>query len=246
MKKRELKCAGYILRKSSFRESSVRAEIFTQSYGMVHAVIKSAKRNKTKPPLHIFKKYYFSWSGGGDLKAVYAWEETTAPTLPITGIPYSLYYQLQYVNELLLSLLQVNDPYPLLFTQYENILDFNTLFLRSKSPGFLLEIELEVLSSVGYGINLAQEGTSTVSIVPTKSYQWVDGTGFVAVPPESNVPAVDGATINALAAGRFDCLRAEQISRMRKITRQVIITHCSKERFLSYDSYVSDASIKSS
>jgi DNA repair protein RecO (recombination protein O) len=76
-----------------------------------------------------------------------------------------------YANELLLKLLQRNDPHPALFDAYAGLVE--RLFASGHDPGRALRLfEKRLLDELGWGLNLEHEATSGEPLLPGRSYRY--------------------------------------------------------------------------
>jgi DNA repair protein RecO (recombination protein O) len=76
-----------------------------------------------------------------------------------------------YANELLLKLLQRNDPHPALFDAYAVLIE--RLYAPDHDPGRALRLfEKRLLDELGWGLNLEHEVTSGEPLEPARSYRY--------------------------------------------------------------------------
>jgi DNA repair protein RecO (recombination protein O) len=76
-----------------------------------------------------------------------------------------------YANELLLKLLQKNDPHPALFDAYAILIE--RLYAPDHDPGRALRLfEKRLLDELGWGLNLEHEATSGEPLAPARSYRY--------------------------------------------------------------------------
>src|SRR6185312_14455091 len=103
---------AYLLHTRPYRETSLLAELFTQDFGRISAVIKGARQMRSRyRPIRPFTPLLVSYQGRSDL--------FNLTELEFTRMPYALEGDILfcgfYLNELLLRLLLAHDPYPFLF-----------------------------------------------------------------------------------------------------------------------------------
>lgn len=140
--------SAYVLHTIDWRETSLIAQLFTESHGRVAVVAKGAKRpySRLKAVLLSFQAIEVGWVGGGDIKTL-----TTAELARIHPLPGGALLSAWYLNELLLLLLPKEDPHPHLFKVY-----CETLQALTDSPDFLAPIlrrfEWILLQETGYGL----------------------------------------------------------------------------------------------
>jgi DNA repair protein RecO (recombination protein O) len=87
-----------------------------------------------------------------------------------------------YVNELILKLLQRNDPHPGLFTHYASLIGRMTD--RDEVEKGLRRFELELLREIGYELNLSHEAVTHVPLTAAQCYEFHVEQGPVAVTHE--------------------------------------------------------------
>jgi len=76
-----------------------------------------------------------------------------------------------YANELLLKLLQRNDPHPVLFDAYAILIA--RLYAPDYVPGRALRLfEKRLLDELGWGLNLEREAASGEPLEPARSYRY--------------------------------------------------------------------------
>lgn len=141
---------GYILHIRPYRESSVLLEVFTPHHGRVSLVgrgLRGAPTKKQRPP-ELFVCYEFNWlSHRSDLYTLTSIESAGRGANLFS--PRDLCCGL-YLNELLLRVLQREDPHPEIFMAYEKaLLHFN----QDNHEINLRIFEKQLLSALGYGLN---------------------------------------------------------------------------------------------
>ena len=143
---------GYVLHSSAWRETSLIIQTFTRDHGRVAMVAKGAKRpySSLRSVLTGFQPVWLSWSGSSEIHTL-----TKAESASIHLLSGMAMMSAWYMNELVLKLLPREDPYPEIFTAYENaIVDF-TLKPKSLYAGILRQFEWILLDYLGYGIDAA-------------------------------------------------------------------------------------------
>lgn len=142
---------AYLLVVRPYRETSVLLEAFTATHGRVGLVargVRSAK-SRLRGALQPFAPLLLSWRGGGELSTLSAAEARAAP-LPLAG--ERIFYG-WYLNELLLRLLQRDDPHPSLFAVYEALLP-ELAGSDVQAEAALRIFEKRLLDNIGYGLLL--------------------------------------------------------------------------------------------
>lgn len=138
---------AYVLHTIDWRETSLIAQLFTQTHGLMPVVAKGAKRpySRIKAVLLSFQAIEVGWIGSGEVKTL-----TTAELLQLHPLPGSTMLSAWYLNELLLLLLPKEDPYPKLFATYEETLGALCQAPESIAP-ILRRFEWILLQETGYG-----------------------------------------------------------------------------------------------
>ena len=114
---------GYVLHSVPWRETSLIAEVLTRDEGRVGLVARGARRPRSalRGLLQPFQKLGLRYSHKGDLRTLITaeWLGTPGRGMP-SGASLMAGF---YLNELLLRLLQRQDPHAELFQAYEMVLD---------------------------------------------------------------------------------------------------------------------------
>ena len=114
---------GYVLHGVPWRETSLIAEVFTRDEGRLGLVARGARRPRSamRGLLQPFQKLGLRYSHKGELRTLMAaeWLGTQGRGMPARASLMAGFY----VNELLLRLLQRQDPHAELFQAYEMVLD---------------------------------------------------------------------------------------------------------------------------
>ena len=161
---------AYVLHSRPWRESSVIADLFTLKQGRVSVMIKGAQKNQGKQPakralVQPFTPLMVSFTGRGELRTSVQLESAGAP-LSILG--NGLYSGL-YVNELLLKLLALDDPYPNLFAYYQSLL--NQLANNEGIEACLRPFEVHLMDELGYHMVLDKDYITAQPVVAECHYQ---------------------------------------------------------------------------
>jgi DNA repair protein RecO (recombination protein O) len=193
---------AYVLHTRSYRDSSLLVELLSRDYGRIAAVAKGAKtgaRKRAGKPLQPFTPILASWLGKTSLKTLTQREMTKAiPAL----LGDSLYSGL-YINELLVRVLQHEDPHPGIFDLYHQTL----LSLGGDLPVdvSLRYFELGLLEALGYGIDLNLDSEHGEPIFENRDYHYINEVGLVPVQSSSEKrPGVfRGKDLCQMAAGQY-------------------------------------------
>jgi len=140
---------AFLLHQRAWRETSKLLEVWSREYGRLGLIARGARR-PTSPQrslLQPFTPLLLSWSQRGELGNLIGTESAGAPAM-LRGRPLMAAF---YMNELLLRLLARQDPHPHLYDVYTHTLNG----LAGPNPaGVLRTFEVQLLSAIGYGLNL--------------------------------------------------------------------------------------------
>ena len=215
---------AFVLHAWPYKETSLIVEVFAEHEGRVAMVARGAKRPRSElhGVLQAFQPVALSWSGAGELKTLVRAEWRGGMPLP-TGSALLCGF---YLNELVLKLLPREDPHPGLFTAYEEALHALT---REDSAGaqavVLRRFELCLLAELGYAVALTHEADTGAPVVAGERYHYAFDRGPQRTlrEPGARWPVVRGATLVALAQGRFD--DAATAAEAKRLMREVIDHH---------------------
>jgi DNA repair protein RecO (recombination protein O) len=217
---------AFVLHSYAYKESSLIVDLFTVENGRMAAVAKGAKRpaSNLRGALLSLQPIEAIFSGRGEVKTL-----TQAQWLP--GQPWLTGQALMcgmYLNELLIKLLPREDPHPQLFESYAATL--LTLAESREHGAILREFEINLLTEMGYGLELEKDVRSGLALKPDALYRYDPMSG----PSEQGIGAlVSGAALLSLARGRFDgpAIAAEA----RDFVRTIINFHLERRVMRSSD-----------
>ena len=175
---------AYVLHTYPFRDTSVIVEAFTRHHGRLGLVARGAKRPKSalRPALLAFQPLAIAWSGRGELRTLTRAEWVGGARMPL-GVSMLCGY---YLNELLLKLLQRDDPHEALFDAYAEAL---TLLATSNRPEAVLRrFEITLLREIGYALELEREPEAGVPLVAEHRYSYLPERGPAAM--QTGAPVV--------------------------------------------------------
>lgn len=164
---------AYLLHHYPWRDTSRILELITRAHGRVAVISRASRRANSAlgGTLQLFSEMLVSWSGRGEMGHLTGAERVQTPATLYGDRLMSGFY----ANELLLKLLQRNDPHPALFDAYAALL--NRLYDAGDEPIRALRIfEKKLLEEIGWGLNLEHESASGAPLEGGRSYRYgLDG-----------------------------------------------------------------------
>jgi DNA repair protein RecO (recombination protein O) len=160
---------AFLLHHYPWRDTSRILELMTRAHGRVAVISRASRRANAAlgGSLQLFSEMLASWGGRGEIGYL-SGAERVKPPAALTGDRLMSGF---YANELLLKLLQRNDPHPDLFDAYALLL--TRLFEPGVDPARALRIfEKRLLEEIGWGLNLAHEASSGAALEPGRSYRY--------------------------------------------------------------------------
>jgi len=136
---------AFILHSYPYKETSLIIDVFSRQFGRIALVAKGAKRphSQLRGALQTFQPLTLSWSGKSDLQTLTGAEWVGGmPPLEKNALLCGF-----YLNEIIVKLLQRDDPQPLLFDEYVSTL--NQLAHIEPVPILLRRFELNLLKMAG-------------------------------------------------------------------------------------------------
>lgn len=210
---------AYILHHRPFSDSSQILDIVTRDHGRIALVARGSRGAKSRLAgvLRPFLPLRVSWVAKSDLGTLIGAEAAGAPAGVMGDAMLSAYY----VNELLLNFLHRFDPQPEIFALYKNVLD--ALVRTHSVAASLRSFELELLSLLGYAVNLDHFRDSDEKLEPLQNYEYQMERGPVAVDRPDGVMIFSGAELSAIA--RQDFAKDDVLRAANRLLRQVISFH---------------------
>ena len=214
---------AYLMHQRPFSESSQIINLFSRHFGRVDVIAKGSKRPKSKFKsfLQPFLPILVSWSGRSQLKTLRSIDLNIKQK---TTLPSKQLMSAFYLNELILSLLTTNDPYPELFDCYALTID--KLSDVDSSESVLRTFEINLLSQIGYAINFQTEAMSSNEIEAEQVYRFVVEEGFIrSNATTSHHSLIKGSIIKAIEKGDYST--SQILKAAKRITRESIKYHLS-------------------
>lgn len=157
---------GFVLHSYPYKETSLIIEVFSRQYGRVALLAKGAKRphSQLRGVLQTFQPLTFSWSGKSELQTLTAAEWVGGmPPLEKNTLLCGF-----YLNEIILKLIQRDDPQPLLFDEY--VATINKLAHAESAFMVLRQFELQLLKAVGVVSDLSYCTQQRAAVQPEFLY----------------------------------------------------------------------------
>lgn len=208
---------AWILHAQAYRETSLLLEVLTPASGRVGVIARGVRGGKKSQPLRAalqpFQPLQLSLKGRGDLAMLVSADVHDGP-LRLAGRPLLSAF---YVNELVMRLVPRHIAQPELFWRYG--LCLNALNDESTLAWTLRRFERDLLTALGYGVDLATDSRTGQAIEAEGHYRVEPEVGLVGVragSPES----VSGEALLALATDQAPSARAQ--SELRVLMRRLI------------------------
>lgn len=168
---------AYLLHARPYRETSALAEVLTRDFGRISLVIKGMRQARSRyRGVRPFTSLLISCQGKSDL--------FNLTDLETTGMPYPLegdnLFCGFYLNELLIRLLHPQDPYPFVFSGYQETLQALSENPKEVEP-VLRQFELLLLTALGYGFAL-DETADKMPVLKENDYFFDPGRGLIKAP----------------------------------------------------------------
>jgi DNA repair protein RecO (recombination protein O) len=200
---------AFILHYRPYRETSLLLDLLTQDHGRVALISRGVRKTRSplKALLQPFNPLLVSWQGKTELMTLTAAEMNGAPAQLRGDCLLSGFY----LNELLVRLLQKQDPCPHLYRVYQNTLvELQADRLQQKT---LRIFEKRLLEELGYGLQFQ-------SIVAEKYYQFNPEQGFELHNHEVNNRVFLGKSLLALADEQLN--DPESLRDAKRLMRMVL------------------------
>lgn len=159
---------AYVLHSYPFRETSLVVEIFSRDWGRLPLVARGARRPKSavRGLLLSFQPLLLSWFGKSELRTLHR-AEWQGGQAQLQGMALICGF---YLNELLLRLLQREDPHERLFLCYQRALQ--ALAGEGAHAVVLRRFEKCLLQELGYALSLEREAESGEPIAADRLYAY--------------------------------------------------------------------------
>ena len=213
----------FLLHARSFGDTSIIADVFTESSGKVSIMAKGAKNPRSKFFCHLlpFSALRIIVTGKSEMKTL-TQIDSNFLSQSVKG-PHDLYTYL-YVNELMMRLLPKGLPNQELYDLYQSFVELARADAISELD--LRVFELDLLDVLGYGINFDTDSKENSEFKDSIIYSYMPEKGF------HNAGDVEGFSSKEIAAIKNRSL--EEIDKLKlKQLLQVAISSCLDGRELS-------------
>lgn len=199
---------AFILHYRPYRETSLIVDLFTRDYGRIAVVARGVRgpRSRNRALFQPFLPILVSWQGRSELMTLCSIESMGSP-LQLKG---SCLLSAFYLNELLMRVLQKQDPHPKLYNLYHETLLALQSTESSLKKGFqkpLRIFEKKLLEELGYGLQLQYDIPNGKPLMAEQSYCFYPEQGFKLHNREENIPQsliFFGKSLLALASEKLD------------------------------------------
>ena len=213
----------FLLHARSFGDTSIIADVFTESSGKVSIMAKGAKNPRSKFFGHLvpFSALRIILTGKSEMKTL-TQIDSNFLSQSAKG-PHDLYTYL-YVNELMIRLLPKGLPNQELYDLYQNFVELARADAISELD--LRAFELDLLDVLGYGINFDTESKENTEFKDSIIYTYIPEKGFHQAGDTEGFSAKEIAAIKNRTLEAIDKLKLKQLLK-------VAISACLDGRELS-------------
>jgi len=181
---------AFVLHRYDWSETSLILEVFTRHHGRIALVAKGAKRPSSsfRPVLLPLQPLQLSYGGEAEIRTLKGAEWMGGHVMPTGESLLSGYY----LNELLLLLLARDDPYPVLFDVYANVVRVLASEHAEVLQAALRTFELLLLREIGLLPRLDHQ-TLTLAPLEADAQYTLGAEGGLRVRGESDRASLSGA-----------------------------------------------------
>jgi len=206
---------AYVLHTRAFRDTSLIVELLTPE-GRCAVLAKGARKNvRWKGLLQLFTPLLVTWQGKGELPLLTQVEAKSPPILLkgkglLTGF---------YLNELLMGLLERQDPCASIFSLYERLLP---QLMASSLEGVLRCFEKNLVRELGYGLVLDKELRNNEPINPEDYYEYrlEEGAKKIDISFKDSLESYEGKSLLSFHMESFDT--ALSLKDAKRLMRSVL------------------------
>lgn len=219
---------AFLLHHYPWRDTSRILELLTRAHGRVSVIARGSRQSAAASGgvLQAFTACLVSWSARGEMgyltgaERVHSSSTSPAAAGEVKTLRGERLMSGFYANELLLKLLQRNDPHPALFAAYATLLE--RLHAPVEDAGRALRIfEKRLLDELGWGLNLEHEAASGTPLQPGRSYRYgLEGGAEPIDGVAEGTLIFCGASLLSLARERLDDPRS--LADARRLLRAAV------------------------
>jgi len=211
----ELITSGYLIHRYRYRETSVIADCFTETFGRQSFIVKGVMRPKSplKNVLQPFCLLQFMAKGRSSLKTLVQVDHLEQP---LSLHHHSLVAGL-YLNELLFRLLPKEEPEPELFKIYQA--SIQTLAESMQAP-CLRQFEKQLIHVLGYQLGYELTADTHQPIVNDHLYQYIPEYGFILSSKSDAIATFSGEILLSIARNDFSAQATQ--SAAKRLFRSVL------------------------
>jgi len=190
---------AFVLHSYPYRETSLIVEVFSQNYGRLPLMARGARRPRSavRGLLLAFQPLSLSWFGKSDLRTLHS-AEWLGGQPQLKGMALICGF---YLNELLLKLLQRDDPHEQLFDYYQEAL--RLLSASNDHAAILRRFEKRMLQELGYALILDRDAETGAPVEADARYRYVIERGPVRHSTAQNSVELRGKTLLDLHADDY-------------------------------------------
>lgn len=213
---------SWLLHSRPYRDSSLLLDVFTADCGRLGLVARGVRRRSRGGSLgaHLqpFRPLLLSFSGRGELQQLTAVE---APGAAL-GLAGERLFSGLYLNELLVRLLQRQDPHPELFACYG--LTLEALAEAGEVAPHLRAFENQLLDTLGYHLQPDIDASSGETVQADRCYHFDPESGLwpAGVAQPGGAPVYPGHHLLAMARGDY---RGAVARSAKGLLRQALAVH---------------------
>lgn len=211
--------AGWILHHRPYRDTSRIIDILSHEHGRLSLVSRGSRagKSKLKGVLRPFMPLRLSWVIRSDLGTLTGAELDGAPVSLQGDALLSGYY----LNELLLHMLHRHDPQQEIYLAYSRAI--GSLAGAKDVAPILRGFEIDLLSLLGYALNLDHDTSRNQALEPDAVYEYRVEQGPVAVEARDGPMIFSGAVLSAIDRREFG--DRDVVTSAGRLLRNVIAFH---------------------
>lgn len=202
--------AAYVLHSKPFRDTSIIAEMFSQTQGRLACVVRGIKnqRSEWRGMMQPFQPLWMGWQGKNELKTL-SKLEPRGRALNFSG---KTLYSALYLNELLIRLLEREDSIPSIFELYEHTL--LQLETSQNQEALLRKFEFKLLDLLGFALTLNRVAKNNEPVEPDNFYIYLPEEGLLPAITREKFSCFRGSELLAIASEDFSNKNALQSAKI--------------------------------